>query len=141
MAQDDRGVLPDQVVRVLTVLAYPLEVCLSEGKHTQMLVLDHIDCAIAFRYVAEADPLPLCKEFASGYVQHGELTLAEIEAIPELINLRIFSNTVRNWGCSVVHSCQPQVMRHRCLSQACIPLNHAPAHVCTLQVYFVGRWV
>ncbi len=46
------------------------------------------------RYVGEDDPLPLCERFVSGFVQHGDLTPQEVEAIPDLINLRIFSNAV-----------------------------------------------
>lgn len=46
------------------------------------------------KYVGEAEPLGLCEAFVSGYVQHGQLNDAEIEVLPDLINLRIFSNAV-----------------------------------------------
>lgn len=54
-----------------------------------------MELAVALsKYVGEDDPLPLCERFVSGFVQHGELTPQEVEAIPDLINLRIFSNAV-----------------------------------------------
>ncbi len=46
------------------------------------------------KYVGEDEPLPLIRDFVTGYAQKGELTSAEISIIPDLINLRIFSNVV-----------------------------------------------
>ena len=54
-----------------------------------------MELAVALsKYVGEADPLPLCESYVSGYVVKGQLNDAEIDAIPDLINLRIFSNVV-----------------------------------------------
>ena len=54
-----------------------------------------MELAVALsKYVGEADPLPLCEKLSKGYVQHGQLTTAEVRAIPDLINLRIFSNVI-----------------------------------------------
>ncbi|GIL84124.1 hypothetical protein Vretimale_11089 [Volvox reticuliferus] len=54
-----------------------------------------MELAVALsKYVGEDDPLPLCERFVSGFAQHGQLTDAEIAAIPDLVNLRIFSNAV-----------------------------------------------
>ncbi|GIL44285.1 hypothetical protein Vafri_1797 [Volvox africanus] len=54
-----------------------------------------MELAVALsKYVGEDDPLPLCERFVSGFAQHGQLTDSEIAAIPDLINLRIFSNAV-----------------------------------------------
>ncbi|KAJ9510591.1 hypothetical protein QJQ45_027463 [Haematococcus lacustris] len=54
-----------------------------------------MELAVALsKYVGEDQPLPLCEEFITGFVEHGELTDAEIDIIPDLINLRIFSNVV-----------------------------------------------
>ncbi|KXZ47215.1 hypothetical protein GPECTOR_37g221 [Gonium pectorale] len=63
-----------------------------------------MELAVALsKYVGEKEPLPLCERFVSGFAQHGQLTEAEVAAIPDLINLRIFSNavyfTVRVGGC------------------------------------------
>eukprot|EP00882_Tetradesmus_deserticola_P022601 GHRQ01024530.1.p1 GENE.GHRQ01024530.1~~GHRQ01024530.1.p1 ORF type:complete len:104 (+),score=52.69 GHRQ01024530.1:877-1188(+) len=44
------------------------------------------------RYVGEEEPLPLITEFVSGYAQKGQLSSTEIDILPDLINLRIFSN-------------------------------------------------
>lgn len=38
--------------------------------------------------------MALITEFVSGYAKNGELTTAEIEILPDLINLRIFSNVI-----------------------------------------------
>eukprot|EP00199_Chlamydomonas_sp_CCMP681_P002332 CAMPEP_0119116414 /NCGR_PEP_ID=MMETSP1180-20130426/52269_1 /TAXON_ID=3052 ORGANISM="Chlamydomonas cf sp, Strain CCMP681" /NCGR_SAMPLE_ID=MMETSP1180 /ASSEMBLY_ACC=CAM_ASM_000741 /LENGTH=393 /DNA_ID=CAMNT_0007105557 /DNA_START=17 /DNA_END=1198 /DNA_ORIENTATION=- len=54
-----------------------------------------MELAVALsKYVGEADPLPLCQDFVTGYALHGQLTEREIEVMPDLINLRIFSNAV-----------------------------------------------
>ncbi|KAG2434962.1 hypothetical protein HYH02_012158 [Chlamydomonas schloesseri] len=54
-----------------------------------------MELAVALsKYVSEDEPLPLVERFVSGYCQKGVLTEAEIAAIPDLINLRIFSNAV-----------------------------------------------
>eukprot|EP00955_Chlamydomonas_euryale_P077133 362866-Chlamydomonas_euryale.AAC.4 len=54
-----------------------------------------MELAVALsKYVGEDDPLVLCERFVTGYVQHGQLTAAEIKALPDLINLRIFSNAI-----------------------------------------------
>ncbi|GFR42782.1 hypothetical protein Agub_g3745 [Astrephomene gubernaculifera] len=54
-----------------------------------------MELAVALsKYVGEDDPLPLCQRFVTGFAQHGRLTEAEIAAVPDLINLRIFSNAV-----------------------------------------------
>lgn len=48
-----------------------------------------MELAVALsKYVSEDDPLPLVRRFASGYGKHGQLTPAEIELIPDAINLR-----------------------------------------------------
>jgi Ser/Thr protein kinase RdoA (MazF antagonist) len=46
------------------------------------------------RYVGEEQPLPLITEFVTGYAQKGQLSATEIEILPDLINLRIFSNVI-----------------------------------------------
>ena len=39
-----------------------------------------MELAVALsKYVGEDEPLPLCKAFVKGYVQHGNLTDAEIQ--------------------------------------------------------------
>lgn len=48
----------------------------------------------AVQYVGEEDPLSLITEFVAGYSQHGELSSTEMEILPDLINLRIFSNVI-----------------------------------------------
>lgn len=54
-----------------------------------------MELAVALsKYVGEDDPLPLITEFVSGYAQHGTLTDAEVAAVPDCINLRIFSNVI-----------------------------------------------
>ncbi|KAG1667858.1 hypothetical protein FOA52_011046 [Chlamydomonas sp. UWO 241] len=54
-----------------------------------------MELAVALsKYVGEAEPLSLCERFVSGYVEKGQLSPGEIDALPDLINLRIFSNTV-----------------------------------------------
>jgi homoserine kinase type II len=54
-----------------------------------------MELAVALsKYVGEDEPLPLIRDFVTGYAQKGELTSAEISIIPDLINLRIFSNVV-----------------------------------------------
>lgn len=54
-----------------------------------------MELAVALsKYVGEAEPLQLCEAFVTGFVQHGELTSAEVDVIPDLVNLRIFSNAV-----------------------------------------------
>jgi homoserine kinase type II len=35
--------------------------------------------------VGEDQPLPLIEQFVGGYCQHGKLTDAEIEAVPDLV--------------------------------------------------------
>ena len=46
------------------------------------------------KYAAEDRPLDLIESFVTGYSERGELTRAEAEALPDLINLRIFSNVL-----------------------------------------------
>jgi Ser/Thr protein kinase RdoA (MazF antagonist) len=46
------------------------------------------------QYVGEEDPLSLITEFVAGYSQHGQLSTTEMEILPDLINLRIFSNVI-----------------------------------------------
>lgn len=46
------------------------------------------------QYVGEEDPLSLITEFVAGYSQQGQLSTTEMEILPDLINLRIFSNVV-----------------------------------------------
>lgn len=67
-----------------------------------------MELAVALsKFVGEEDPLPFIEEFVSGYAQSsramgggadggadGGLTAAELEALPDCINLRIFSNVV-----------------------------------------------
>jgi homoserine kinase type II len=54
-----------------------------------------MELAVALsKYVGEAEPLPLIERFVTGYVQKGALTDTEIDCIPDMINLRIFSNVV-----------------------------------------------
>lgn len=54
-----------------------------------------MELAVALsKYVGESDPLPLCERYVAGYVQKGQLNETEIDAVPDLINLRIFSNVV-----------------------------------------------
>lgn len=48
----------------------------------------------ALQYVGEDDPLSLITDFLSGYAQRGELSKAEMDILPDLINLRIFSNVI-----------------------------------------------
>lgn len=54
------------------------------------------DCSTvaALQYVGEEDPLSLITEFVAGYSQHGQLSPTEMEILPDLINLRIFSNVI-----------------------------------------------
>jgi Ser/Thr protein kinase RdoA (MazF antagonist) len=44
--------------------------------------------------VGEDQPLPLITEFVTGYAKKGQLSATEIEILPDLINLRIFSNVI-----------------------------------------------
>ena len=54
-----------------------------------------MELAVALsKYVGEAEPLPLCERFLEGYVKTGGLSEAEIQCMPDMINLRIFSNVV-----------------------------------------------
>lgn len=46
------------------------------------------------KYVGEDDPLSLITEFVTGYAKKGQLSTTEIEILPDLINLRIFSNVI-----------------------------------------------
>jgi Ser/Thr protein kinase RdoA (MazF antagonist) len=46
------------------------------------------------KYVGEADPLPLVQRFVAGFARYGRLSRAECEALPEMINLRVYSNVV-----------------------------------------------
>jgi Ser/Thr protein kinase RdoA (MazF antagonist) len=46
------------------------------------------------QYVGEEDPLSLITDFLSGYAKHGQLSKPEMEILPDLINLRIFSNVI-----------------------------------------------
>lgn len=49
---------------------------------------------LCLRYVGEEDPLSLITEFVTGYSQKGQLSSTEMEILPDLINLRIFSNVI-----------------------------------------------
>lgn len=44
--------------------------------------------------MGEEQPLPLITQFVAGYAQKGQLSEQEIEILPDLINLRIFSNVI-----------------------------------------------
>ena len=47
-----------------------------------------MELAVALtKYVSEAEPLSLCERFVSGYVKEGKLSDAEIECMPDMINL------------------------------------------------------
>jgi Ser/Thr protein kinase RdoA (MazF antagonist) len=46
------------------------------------------------KYVSEADPLPVITSFVRGFAQHGCLTAAECDAVPDLMTLRILSNVI-----------------------------------------------
>lgn len=54
-----------------------------------------MELAVALsKYVGEEAPLPLCASFVDGFSNYVTLTEREMEIIPDLINLRIFSNVV-----------------------------------------------
>jgi Ser/Thr protein kinase RdoA (MazF antagonist) len=54
-----------------------------------------MELAVALsKYVGEGEPLPLIADFVAGYVQRGQLSEVEAELLPDLINLRIFSNVI-----------------------------------------------
>eukprot|EP00882_Tetradesmus_deserticola_P018811 GHRQ01020201.1.p1 GENE.GHRQ01020201.1~~GHRQ01020201.1.p1 ORF type:complete len:108 (+),score=62.68 GHRQ01020201.1:200-523(+) len=54
-----------------------------------------MELAVALsKYVGEEEPLPLITEFVSGYAKKGQLSSTEIDILPDLINLRIFSNVI-----------------------------------------------
>lgn len=54
-----------------------------------------MELAVALsKYVGEDDPLPLIEEFVGGYAIDGQLNEQEASIMPDLINLRIFSNVV-----------------------------------------------
>lgn len=54
-----------------------------------------MELAVALsKYVGEDDPLPLITEFVTGYAVKGQLSQTEMEILPDLINLRIFSNVI-----------------------------------------------
>lgn len=54
-----------------------------------------MELAVALsKYVGEDDPLSLITEFVTGYAKKGQLSTMEIEILPDLINLRIFSNVI-----------------------------------------------
>lgn len=46
------------------------------------------------KYVGEPEPMPFLADFVNGFAQHGALTPAEVEALPDLIALRVLSNVV-----------------------------------------------
>lgn len=46
------------------------------------------------KYAGEAEAMAFFNSFIAGFVQHGRLTPQEIDAVPDLINLRILSNVV-----------------------------------------------
>jgi Ser/Thr protein kinase RdoA (MazF antagonist) len=46
------------------------------------------------KYCSEPDPMVYFEQFVDGFAVHGELSKAEIEAVPILIRLRILSNVV-----------------------------------------------
>ena len=54
-----------------------------------------IELAICLsKYVGEKEPLPYLLDFIAGFAERGVLTPAEVEAMPELIKLRVLSNVV-----------------------------------------------
>eukprot|EP00798_Chlamydomonas_sp_ICE-L_P016519 gene16519-22746_t len=54
-----------------------------------------MELAVALsKYVGEEEPIPLIRNFVRGFVKHIALSDAEIDLMPDLINLRIFSNVV-----------------------------------------------
>lgn len=46
------------------------------------------------KYAGEADALRYFSDFVEGYAEHGRLNRDEIEAVPDLIILRVLSNVV-----------------------------------------------
>jgi Ser/Thr protein kinase RdoA (MazF antagonist) len=46
------------------------------------------------KYCSETEPMGYFEQFVDGFAVHGELSKAEIEAVPILIRLRILSNVV-----------------------------------------------
>lgn len=79
--------LPPQVVGDSVSGLLDFEFCANDWRAMELAV------ALS-KYVGEDEPLPLIRDFVTGYAQKGELTSAEISIIPDLINLRIFSNVV-----------------------------------------------
>jgi homoserine kinase type II len=83
----------------------------SDGAETVVGLLDFefvaydwrvMELAVALsKYFDQDDPLPLIREFVAGYALHGDLTDAELEALPDLINLRMFSNVIYFTGRAV----------------------------------------
>jgi Ser/Thr protein kinase RdoA (MazF antagonist) len=55
------------------------------------------------KYVSEKDPLPFITTFVQGYANRGELSAKEINAIPDLVTLRILSNVVYFTGRALAH--------------------------------------
>jgi hypothetical protein len=49
---------------------------------------------VHLQYVGEDDPLSLITQFVTGYGKKGQLSNTEIDILPDLINLRIFSNVI-----------------------------------------------
>lgn len=70
------------------------------------------------KYVGEAEPLELCEAFISGYVQHGRLTDAEIDMIPDLINLRVLSNVIYFVGRALAKEDSIESLTSRAVSYA-----------------------
>lgn len=46
------------------------------------------------KYVGEEDPFPLVESFIDGFCENGQLTPAEVEGIPDMINMRVMSNAI-----------------------------------------------
>ena len=91
------GYLPRQMIH--GDLHYD-NVLVQDGRTTGCLdfeftVFDWRACELAVclsKYAGEKDPMPYFTQFVDGYATTGRLTRAELEALPELINLRILSN-------------------------------------------------
>jgi Ser/Thr protein kinase RdoA (MazF antagonist) len=56
--------------------------------------MDLVICLSKYAGEVEPDAMFYFDDFINGFAKHGKLTKAEANAIPDLINLRIFSNIV-----------------------------------------------
>jgi len=66
------------------------------------------------KYISADDPLPFLNSFIDGYTEKMKLTRTEIEAIPDLINLRIVSNVVYFVGRSIAGEDGIESLTTRC---------------------------